>query len=74
MKTVTRVTSRLLASHVPTEVSEKILAKFSNVTPRAVLPSDGSRESSTTATMGTSTMAVMTRMATKRHHLPLSCA
>jgi hypothetical protein len=68
---VTSVTPRLLPSQRRTFVSANTVAKFSSVIGAVVvLPSDGCRDRKTTATMGTSTTAVMTRISRKRHQRP----
>ena len=70
-RTVPRVTSMLFCSQSKTSVWLKMLTKFSSVNFAVlVLPSEGWRESTTTATIGTSTTAVITKTRTNVHQLP----
>ena len=61
----------LLRSQIKTSVWLKILTKFSSVNVAVlVLPSEGWRESTTTARIGMSTTAVITKTRTNLHQLP----
>ncbi len=69
--TVTTVTVKLFFSQVKTSVWLKMLTKFSSVNFAVlVLPRAGWRERRTTAMIGTSTTAVITKMTTNRHQVP----